>query len=69
VGNQGSRISFEETYPTNRLLNSMRVGVMECNVRGIIVQEFILAWFRTHSVPARWVTDVFFATEDYSGTN
>ena len=41
----------------------MRSGLMECDVRGIVVQEFILTGFETHSVLARWVTNVFVRLE------
>jgi hypothetical protein len=38
----------------------MRNGLMECDVRGIVIQEFILTGFETQSVLARWVTKAFF---------
>jgi hypothetical protein len=68
VGNEGPRISFKEAYPTNRLLNSVLSGLMECDFRGIVVQEFILTGFETYGVHARSVYKCFCATGDQLGT-
>jgi hypothetical protein len=41
---------------------------MECDFRGIVVQEFILAGFETYGVHARSVYKCFYATGDQLGT-